>query len=176
MWNLKQALVLLLVAGLLAVAGSSALAARNGDELAACLTHNGRLVKIAEGSNPSDPCTGKQTEVQWPSAAQFDALERRVADLESVATPAPVVLYTATQVLASVAPGDFGSVRSRCDLGDQVVSGEFVVRAVKDYNIVFSGTVIDGVTGQESWAFGIENNDAGVADLRLAARCLEATP
>ena len=82
-----------------------------------------------------------------------------------------VSVYLAGQETAIVPPGQFGSVRSRCDLGDFVLSGGVVVFA-EDFRMNISDIVIDGATGEQSWVFSGNNEGTGDADIRVAARCL----
>jgi len=81
-------------------------------------------------------------------------------------------VYSAPQDLAIVPPRQIGRVRSRCDLGDQVVSGGLVTLGSRDFNMISSSAVIDGVTGQQSWVFEGTNDGSIDADIRVVARCI----
>lgn len=103
---------------------------------------------------------------------RVEALEDQVAFLSENAI---LEIYSAPQVLADILPGEFGGVRSFCDLGDTVVSGAIVIRSrtgsLTDFRIISSEIVIDGMTGQESWLLQGINAAADTADIRVVAIC-----
>jgi len=91
--------------------------------------------------------------------------------------------YTASQDRTLLAPGQFGGVRSFCDLGDFAVSGQLVIRAgggysedERDFKIISFGLVIDGLTEQQSWVLEGSNVGNDPVDIRVAARCARVLP
>ena len=80
--------------------------------------------------------------------------------------------YSADQDTSIVPTGQFGSVRSKCDLGDFAVSGSWVVRA-DNFRIISNVLVIDGATGVQSWVMEGMNEGSSDADIRVSARCAD---
>lgn len=152
--------------------GGAAHAGGADDDLTACLTPRGRLVKVDEGTSPLRACRPNQTEVQWPTTASHDALVARIAALEAVMMPG---VYSGPLDTEFVSPGEFDAVKSPCELGDLAVSGSVVVFA-DDFRMVSSHLVIDGATGVHNWAFGGVNAGSDEAEIRVAAICLDVTP
>ena len=81
-------------------------------------------------------------------------------------------IYATDQDSQMVPPGDVGFVRSRCELGDVVVSGEFVVFA-SNFRMTTFGSVGDGGSGEQSWAFDGVNEGSDDADIRVVAHCAD---
>lgn len=154
--------------------GGAVHAVDTGNELTGCLTAHGRLVNVDEGTTPLRACRRSQIEVQWPSTASQDALAARIDALEAHAAAVPAV-YSGPLDTATIAPGEYGAVKSPCELGDYAVSGTLVVFA-DAFNMVSSHLVIDGATATHHWAFAGINEGSGEAEVRVAAICLDVTP
>ena len=93
--------------------------------------------------------------------------------------------YSAVQDRKLVQPGDFDSVGSTCDRGDQAISGGIVIRVIGATNgtnapdfyfrIISVGLVIAGDTGDQSWFLqGVNESPSPlVADIRVSAICAD---
>ncbi len=88
--------------------------------------------------------------------------------------------YEAPLDSALVQPGEYGSVRSRCELGDFAVSAGFVTRSLSndpaDFRITVFSKLGDGETGQESWRLQGINAGDNVAEIRVFTTCAKVLP